>query len=155
MLALTLYPIATSSAVGLLVCEPISVTHIAAASFDGGPAASANTAASFTGMITVDVLTNNNYFVCWAGSHRPAGILAIVVLVAYVAAVPVITLFWAWRVVTQIKAAASLQDKVPEVELLSRGIAPVLKREESSADPWDSTDPIVLPIVSDYSPSAW
>ena len=93
--ALMLLSTCANSAVSLLDCKPITLATNSAAALDGGETAANPTARESS--VTVNILVKNPLFVCWAGSHRAAGIIAALVLVVYVAAIPAVLLVWLWN----------------------------------------------------------
>lgn len=142
-LALILYPLASSSAVGLLVCVATPTTPTALASLDGGGDTSASGG-------SVSVLVSNPYFVCWRGTHSAAGAFAAAALALYVAALPVLSILWAWRAAERERAAAA------EAEAHAKG--PETDSSEGAPQspmPWANADPVVRPLVADYVIAAW
>lgn len=100
--ACLLLPSAAGMAMSLLSCEVVTLTRAAAALLDGGPTLSATDAASRTALqslVSVTTLVAYPSYVCWApgGSQRPAGALAIVTLVLYVAPLPALAFVAGWR----------------------------------------------------------
>ena len=66
--AVLLYPLASTTALRLLNCETVRMNAVAAESLDGGASAVARTASAGPGALaTVQLLSSNPYFVCWAG----------------------------------------------------------------------------------------
>lgn len=201
-LSLVLYPNASASAVGLLVCETIPTNPTALAALDGGGAIP-------RAAKSVSVLSSNPFFVCWSGSHAGAGGVAAVTLLLYVIALPVLTLAWTWQAArAESKQAwarrapapeapsAACDDGGAEVALplqkhnvpvtpvddsgeaarpsgapgvsnddVSRPAVAMLwlrrmleEKDDSSAQapaPWRHTDPIVKPLVADFTVAAW
>lgn len=95
MLALVLYSNSVRTAVSLLVCASIQVTTRNAADLNGGEEiGDAATTAARGATTTVQVYAANPYFVCWAGSHRVAGMLAVITLALYVIALPPMLCMW-------------------------------------------------------------
>jgi hypothetical protein len=99
VLAIVLYPNVSGTAVELLDCEFVTMVASAAAALDGGPSVPREfgVATTRSAKATVQVLSSNPYYVCWAGSHRTAGALAVAALVCYVFCMPLVTLWWVWR----------------------------------------------------------
>jgi hypothetical protein len=108
--ALILYPAATTAAVSLLYCTPVEVSARSLGGLDGGHSsagplevASAGGAGaagySYGATATVSTLASDPFVLCWAtgGSHRPAGALAVVTLVFYIAGFPLAALAWLLR----------------------------------------------------------
>ena len=92
--AVLLYPTAAGTAFGLLACQIVSVNSLAVASLDGGGAYATATARA---LVSVPLLSSDPFYVCYAGSHRPAAYLAVAAVVAVVALLPVATLAMLWR----------------------------------------------------------
>lgn len=85
-----LYPTVAASAIGLLHCETVTLTAAAVLTLDGG----SGLAGGGGGSVTLPILAKDPFFVCWAGSHTPAGALAVVAVVLYVVAFPAVALCW-------------------------------------------------------------
>jgi hypothetical protein len=92
LVTLVLYPSVSGTSVKLLNCSKVTMASGGAAGLDGGQAVSNFATRGAT--VTLRVLTNDQFFVCWAGSHNAAGIFAAVVVVLYVSVMPVLTLWW-------------------------------------------------------------
>ena len=87
-----LYPTVATSAIGLLHCETVTLTAAAVLTLDGGSGLAGS--GSGGGTVTLPVLAKDPFFVCWAGSHTPAGALAVVAVALYVVAFPAVALGW-------------------------------------------------------------
>jgi hypothetical protein len=124
-LAVILYPTALEHAVSLVDCRDNVITPSAAAFLDGGGAASFGvTGASAT--TVVSVLSSDPFFVCWSpgSSQRPAGILACIALVAYIASLPCAVWFWLLREVALHGASTAIpRESTP----LERAVLPPLE----------------------------
>jgi hypothetical protein len=96
VLTLVLFSSVSCTAVDLLTCSSVSMAINGAAELDGGPRLS-SAMISRGAVVNIRVLSSNKFFVCWAGSHRPAGVLAAVIVVLYVVLMPLVTLVWVWR----------------------------------------------------------
>lgn len=97
-----LYSLVASTSMGLLSCDPVQLSPLAMASLnsDEDQAALLRLARDPTASQTrysVSILRTNPSFVCWQGSHRPAGALAVVVLLLYTLAMPVWTFLFVDR----------------------------------------------------------
>lgn len=88
-LTVVLYPTVSSAAIGLVNCQTATMTSTAAASLDGGPSVPAN-----GGSVTLSVLANDPFFVCWSGSHTLAGSIAVVSCALYIALFPALAFLW-------------------------------------------------------------
>ena len=151
-LAIVAFPATTAAAVRMLNCATVDVpaTPAALAALDGSPGlARANaTTATAPGLLTITLLSSDPFFVCWAGSHREAGVLAIAAIVFFVTGMPCIVFSWlvAPAVYSRCRAAnaatKSASAKLPSAKGCLR-CAPT------------EADPILLPVVSDYQPAAW
>lgn len=191
--ALVLFSPVSHMAVELLVCDSVSMAPAGVQRLNGGSSlvASASPGAS----LQVSTLVSNPFFVCWArdGAHRPIGILAVVTLVAYVIALPALTLRWALvdrglRAPIAPGAEKGRQSFLGRLRALSRAFqrrpddATVLNiatthnpmarcathqletpagspshrgSSASIASPPVRVDPIVAPLVSDFTPDAF
>ena len=70
--ALILMPMATSHALNMLNCRYAQLTQTAIAALNGGEAYRAISSANARATTSVPLLVSDSYFVCFAGSHRPA-----------------------------------------------------------------------------------
>jgi hypothetical protein len=94
--AVLLYPAVTDTALALLQCTNAVLTLAQYAQTDGADASSA-VAVPGTPFVQARLLAGDSHYVCFAGSHRPAGQLAVVTLVAYVLLWPLGSAAWALR----------------------------------------------------------
>lgn len=96
--AVYLHPSASFSVAKLLDCRVVLLAASAAASLDGGDSAPARQAYSTTATLTrVSVVASNPYYTCLGSVHAPAGYMAAVALLIYVAALPILTFVVLWR----------------------------------------------------------
>ena len=84
-----LHPTAAGAAFGLLSCQTVVVKPVAVASLDGGT----GYAGAGGDLVSVPLLFANPFYVCFAGSHRPAAVVAATTIAAFVALFPLAT--WA------------------------------------------------------------
>lgn len=88
-LAVILYPTTLQHAATLVHCEAVALAASALRSLDGGGSLLESSRGSSSGaaapLVPTPLLASNPFFVCWApgGSHRPAGVLAGIVLPLY------------------------------------------------------------------------
>jgi hypothetical protein len=107
-----LYAPAANTVFSLLACSQIDVSAIAYGTLDrdvtaaGTARIAAALAGSETSTVAVSVLTSNPSFVCYEGSHRPAGVLAWVTLLLVTVGYPLWTLVWAWPRIRRTAQAA-------------------------------------------------
>lgn len=149
-LAIVAFPAATSAGVRMLNCAAVEVpaTPAALAALDGSPGLerSNSTTPAAPGLIVVTLLSSDPFFVCWAGSHKEAGVLAVAAIVYFVAGMPLVVLSWlvlpALCRCRRRAADAASPDGPPPPEGCMR-CAPT------------EPDPILAPVVSDYKPEAW
>lgn len=161
--ALLLYPTAAGAAFSLLSCQGVSLSAAAFAVLDGGSSLSQVAARS---RLTVSVLATNPFFVCFAGSHRPAAILAIVVIVLYIAMLPLMV-FWLLRRDAWLRGELAASS--------SRRGGPIARRSQPATSAGDTAtgtskavaggeteksrapDPLLLPFLADsgYQPAFW
>lgn len=95
--ALLLLPMAASSAMGLLSCRQVELSPTAVAVLDGGTAYISAAASNSRSTIDVPLLSSDPFFVCWAGSHRPAGYFAIATIVFGIGGFSALTFWWILR----------------------------------------------------------
>jgi hypothetical protein len=112
-----LYAPASNAAFNLLSCQTVPMTgsHRAALEQDGRTRALAVVADSWEqadALTTASVLSTRPTFMCWSGSHRPAGLLSIVLVAVMIVPLP----FWLWLWVRRRAGAMALNDKHAVVE---------------------------------------
>ena len=152
--SLLLYPAASGVAFRLLSCSSAAITRVALSLLDGGvpfPPAQARS------LVTVSVWSSDPHYVCWAGSHRLAALLALAAIAAYVALLPVLALVWLWRDsrhrVGPSKNAGAVSDVAAryaeETGVVSGGSAKLILAEEADA--------LLSPFLSDkgYFSALW
>jgi hypothetical protein len=104
-LAALLYAPTANTVFGLLACTTTAVSPLAFASLDkdaGSGAVSSNGDST----VSVSVLTSNPSFVCYQGSHMPAGIMAWVTALLVTIGYPLWTLLWSRaRIVSLVQLA--------------------------------------------------
>lgn len=93
MTATLLFPLVTNTALELVACQERTLSPSALSALDGYEVESSGA----TGLVAVSLLTSNPSFVCWSGSHKPAGVLAVITLFVYSVGFPLLTVCWAWR----------------------------------------------------------
>jgi hypothetical protein len=109
---LLLYPIVCNSALKLVDCQSVAVSAQGYLSLDHGLGSSpfaTGAAADRNAVVKLQVLSDNPFYVCYAGSHAPAGYLAWLTLVVYVIGYPVTSM---WFVARRIRAIASRDSKL-------------------------------------------
>lgn len=94
--ALLLAPIAIEKAVVLVNCQFATMTGVAITALDGGDSYGAKISSS-TDLVSLPLLSSDPYYVCFAGQHAIAGIMAIVCLVVYAMGLPLLTFIWLRR----------------------------------------------------------
>ena len=99
LLALLLHPAISSVALSLVNCQTVLLSRRAIAVLQGGTSTffslPGSAASSDSTLVPVLLLASNPYIVCFSTSaHLPAGVLAVITLVVYVAGLPVLTLLW-------------------------------------------------------------
>lgn len=139
-MTLVLYPVVSRNALTLLNCNTVSLTRAGAASLDGGGSSSGPQVSA--AIVTVQVLASNPLYECWApgGSHRPAAILAAIVVACIVCGFPLVTLLAAWQ---------------HHRRTDQRGIVVVGPASESTDAPATPSPLLVAPFCSDYGPRTW
>jgi hypothetical protein len=137
-----------------MYCAPITATERQLAALDGGAYASMSRGSATTA--AVQTLVANPYFVCWArgGSHQPAGILATLVLVLYVAGLPLCALLWMRRDAV-LRAGNQCPKDVCACACRRRKplLADVSPLKNAVTVP--PPDPLLAPFLADYRPAAW
>lgn len=164
ILALVLYPSVASTSVGLLTCSSIALSPTAAAALDGGGAFTSVLANAVSGdlrTVTVSVLANNKFFVCWAGSHRAAGSVAATTMALFVIALPAVVLFWA-RVAYFRQSSPLKQVPASATPLVLAGPPALLSTAKGTSimssgsdTAWIVVDPLTKPLVGDFRVVAW
>jgi hypothetical protein len=82
---LLLYPVVTNAVMKLMDCQSVSMNQTAYESLDGSYPSAKQTDAP----VNVNIMTTNPQYVCYEGSHAPAGFMAWVTLLLYVVGYPV------------------------------------------------------------------
>lgn len=135
---LLLYPVVAKDAMSLLSCSSVSLSPAGASSLDGGPVLTLDPTSSLrASLVSLEVLSNNPLYVCWApgGSHRPAGILAAIVLVVVVIGIWLVTFVSALLV--QCAARVSILNASDENSVMSPRLA------------------FLAPFLTDYRSNSW
>lgn len=83
--AVVLYPTAVTDVSRLLACTTVTVSARSLAALDGGASVAAPPGAA---SVQVALLSENPYIVCWAGSHAPAGRLAVATVPLFIVLFP-------------------------------------------------------------------
>jgi hypothetical protein len=98
-----LYSIAASSALTLVKCDTIQTSLLAYTTLNRDDDSMTPESLLASGrldgsLVTVSVLSSNPSYVCYQGDHKPAGVLAWLTLVLFVAGYPLWTCLWLrWR----------------------------------------------------------
>jgi hypothetical protein len=170
--ALILHPTTSKAALGLLSCREAPVTVNELDSLDGGDKYRPAAVSSLRDLIMVPLLTSDPKFVCFSGSHMPAGWLAVASIIVYVGALPLVVLAWLWFDARLRIDRAAASDKVaPGPDASSAAVAsPCVNSPRYPAKPDEGSDvadasaivlphhdPLLNPFLADssYSPRFW
>ena len=166
-LAVILYPTTLQHAATLVHCEAVTLATSALQSLDGGGSLLASGSGSSGGgaaapLVATPLLASNPFFVCWApgGSHRPAGVLACVVLALYCAALPLTVLAWLRAQLPARGGTAAAAggkraavDTPPPPPVIASAVTGTKTPGSAVTDPLP--DPILAPFLSDFRPGVW
>jgi hypothetical protein len=118
-LASLLYAPTANTVFGLLACTSTVVSPLAYASLDKD-AGSGPATISDGGTVSVSVLVSNPSFVCYQGSHVPAGVVAWVTLALVTIGYPLWTLLWSRARILRLVKAALARELQPATEHASK-----------------------------------
>jgi len=156
--ALVLYPTVITDVCRLLHCTLAVVSPAAYASLDGGGSAES------LDTVSVMLLDDNPYIVCWSGSHLAAGRLALVTAAVYIVCLPFWTLAALWtdpllrhhfNIKHHMDVKFDFSHTNPLIRAQPRRATPKIDGAHLLTAMNVQADPILSPFLADYKIQAW